>query len=147
MIKWDMYICVAILILLIAFASQLPAITWMARIYPMIVSIGILLCVLLLLVKTIKNPVVEGRGCLSNATVRNILLYLLLVLIYILLWDIVGFGISTILFTLVSLHFLGMRSKMALIAFPILLTAVIYVVFEKLILVDLPAGILIEHLW
>ena len=39
-----------------------------------------------------------------------------------------------------------MRSKIALIAFPILLTAVIYVVFTKLIMVDLPAGTLIENL-
>jgi putative tricarboxylic transport membrane protein len=145
-IKWDIYICLAIIIVLMLFASQLPKITPIARVYPTVVSIGTFICVLLLLVKTNRNPVDETRERMTAKAIKRTLTYLLLILAYILLWDTLGFIFSTLLFTVVSMHLLGMKNKAALIAFPILMTAVIYIVFTKLIMVSLPLGTLVENL-
>ncbi len=147
MIKGDVFIGLGILAILILFGSQLPRITPLARVYPLVLSFGLLICVLLLLAKTLRRPGEEKGGDKTHNDMKRILLYLVLILMYILSWELLGFLVSTCLFSLISMLFLGMRNRTALIAFPLLLTAVIYIIFVELIMIELPMGTVIENLW
>ncbi len=145
--KLDILICVLLTIILLVFATQFSEITPIARIYPIGVMLGTFICILILLVQSIRSirtNASQNTELMTAQVVKKIIYYILLILVYILLWEWLGYIITTFLFTLVSLLFLGMKNKTVLTLFPICITAVIYILFTNLLMVSLPKGIFIE---
>lgn len=147
--KLDIIICIFLTIVLLVFATQFSEITPIARIYPTGVMFGTFICILVLFIQSIKSirtNASKNTELMTAQVIKKIIYYILLILLYILLWEWFGYIITTFLFTLVSLLFLGMKNKTVLILFPICITAVIYILFTNLLMVSLPKGIIIEML-
>ena len=68
--------------------------------------------------------------------------FALLSFLYIVAFIYAGFIIATLVFPVVAMFFLGVRSVKVLIFTPILLTAGIYIMFKIILMISLPVGLL-----
>ena len=65
----------------------------------------------------------------------------MLAVLYVATWEWVGYFLDTFLFTAILLIVLGERKLVFIIGLPALLTAVVYVVFFRLLYLPLPLGL------
>ena len=157
--KWDIVICLVLSAIVGVFALELREITPVARVYPMCIIIGCYVMIAIILVQSLagikkakdinaekmeKSP--SGEMPLSKKTIARILIYCTAILAYILLIQILGYIISTIIFAVFSLVYQKNRSKLVVVIFPIAVTLIMYFVFSKFLFVTLPAGSLFETL-
>ncbi|MGI5174359.1 tripartite tricarboxylate transporter TctB family protein [Treponema sp. OMZ 840] len=131
-----------ILTALIAFFTQLSEIPQAGRIYPMVLLIAsTVLCIYIIVFKA-------GKGSSEIFTKRQVLDCVILgvmVLIYILLQNAVGYIIASLLFLYAALFFLGLKNnKLLFFLYPICITLIIYFLFNKVLHVLLPEGFLIS---
>jgi putative tricarboxylic transport membrane protein len=78
----------------------------------------------------------------SRKKQRNIVIFCAVVtLVYIFAMQAIGFALATLLYVLAFVFVLGERRKSVLIISPVLVTALILVVFSKFIAMPLPKGI------
>ncbi|WP_377887614.1 tripartite tricarboxylate transporter TctB family protein [Alkalihalobacillus sp. R86527] len=105
-------------------------------------GLGFLLALLSILL-FIKNPVDDHKKSkLKKEEVLILLAVAGLILVYILLFEILGFVLVTTLFLLSTSRLLGYKNWKALITVTIVFTFVLYVSFNYLLQIYLPQGIL-----
>lgn len=75
---------------------------------------------------------------------KKIGLFMISIVIYLTLMHYIGFIISTVLFLPALMWILGTKSKVMPIVFSIIVTGVLYLFFDILLGIPLPAGILLE---
>ena len=73
---------------------------------------------------------------------RQIMVLCGMVCIYLLLLEHVGYAIMTLLFIFICLLYLGMRKKLVLLLTPLILTGFTYYLFNNVLFVFLPKGLL-----
>lgn len=139
----DVFISIALAIILLVFGVQLPRIPQGAKTYPVALLIISALLVIMSLVMNIKKYKEQGNKSEENENsgqLKIIIIYMVFIGVYIFIMDKIGYSLSTYLFTLLSLLFLKVQSKKVLIILPVGITLVIYFVFTNLLAVMLPRG-------
>ena len=87
---------------------------------------------------------VAPDGESSSRMNRKLLFFILSTFVYLLLMDYVGFIIITILYMPFLMWVLGTTSKKTLIILPIVFTVLMYILFNNLLGIPMPQGILVE---
>lgn len=104
-------------------------------------TLGFILLFLSILLFFVKDDA-EKKQSIPKSEIKVILTVLAFVLIYILLFEIIGFVITTALFILITSWFLGYKGWVSNIIVSISIPLVIYLLFTQFLKVQLPAGIL-----
>ena len=116
----------------------------------LILSLGILLGAVLLISNLIKysKERKEGQVPLSSETMtdprrrkRKIGLSILLLFIYILIMPLIGFVLSTLLYVAGFIFVLEERRRLVLALSPVLVTALVILIFSKFITIPFPRGL------
>lgn len=136
----------ALLLFLFVVASGIPGQTIKGDIitasgFPMAIILLALLLLTILVIGYYNKCKKEGKSVLSGIDInKNVLANVGVVAGYIALMNIVGFCISTLLFTFFNARIMGYRKIKVLVVFAIILTASLVVVFGKLFYIPLPRG-------
>jgi putative tricarboxylic transport membrane protein len=111
--------------------------------FPIILSVIGLVLLVLITVKIAKDKTKIPIPLLNLKSVDGKLLALNIVILaaYLLLMDIIGFALSTLLFLFGSARGLGYKKTAVLSLFSLLLTVILVATFGKLFFVPLPRGI------
>jgi len=95
-----------------------------------------------------KQEVAEEEEDADNETTlklsKKVLLFMILTFIYLILMNYIGFIISTILYMPALMWVFGTKSKKLLIILPIVTAVVLFFLFNNLLGIPLPQGVLIE---
>jgi len=75
---------------------------------------------------------------------RKVFLFMVLTFIYLILMNYIGFVISTILYMPVLMYVFGTKSKKLLITLPIVTALALFFLFNNLLGIPLPIGVLLE---
>ena len=122
--KWDLLVCIGFALVLMIFVSDLGNTNEAARTYPMVMIIASFVCIAFLIIQWIrkrKTILEEDAGGMDK----------------------LGYVVSTVLFGIYSLIYLGNRNKLAIIVIPLAAAVVLYLMFSNILFVQLPSGILI----
>lgn len=84
----------------------------------------------------------ENSSETTTRMTKRIFLFMLTTFVYLLLIDFVGFIITTVLYIPILMWILGTKSKKVLIILPIVTTIALYILFDLLLEIPLPHGIL-----
>lgn len=113
--------------------------------YPLFISvIGILLLIIITInairnsKKLIKNIPSFNMILLSY---KRLILCIIAISVYILIMNIIGYFISTIMFVFTSIKVMGYKKTLLMILFAILLSSALILIFGKVFFVQLPRGI------
>lgn len=139
----DILICIGVLIFLCGFIVQLGGVSKESRGYPLFLIICSVLLTAALLVKSIRSYKQEEAMEKTPDFAKTLLLivvYSLMIAAYVFLMDKIGYIISTLLFVVASLLFLKVRNIPLLVLLPVGLTASMYFLFTKFLLVTLPGA-------
>ena len=140
---YDILICIGVLVFLCGFIAQLGGVSKESKGYPLFLIVCSVLLTVALLAKSIRNYKREEALEKDPNFVKTLLViisYAILIAAYIFLMDKIGYIIATLLFVVVSLLFLKVRSIPLLILLPVVLTASMYFLFTKFLLVTLPGA-------
>lgn len=129
------FILVAIVVL-IAFLTQIPSIPHDAAGYPLFLIVSCLILSIAILIK--KGD--DSKEKLDNKSVKNIVIFNLAILVYLLSMSKISYLLSTLAFLYFGEWILGFRIKKVFILFPIILTLAMYLLFTRLLGVILPEG-------
>jgi hypothetical protein len=121
--------------LLVAFATQLPAMPATAAHYPLVLLIASFVLALWLLFDKQKEEQHLDSWCVIHVCV-----FALAVIAYIFLMSYIGYVISTLLFLFSSLLYLKIPGKKVLFIFPVVVTLLLYIFFTDVLNVYLPTG-------
>ena len=110
---------------------------------------GILLLLVLVCVLLIGKLILEGRNEKATEVEKPrpgtrwgmISKGVLVLFLYMLLMSYVGYILSTLAFTFVSMLMLGNRNKAHLIVTPVLTTALVFIIFTHAMYIPLPKGV------
>ena len=136
-LKWDLLICAFLVVVLAVFMIELRDITPVARIYPISVIIGSLVMICIVAAQAVyrsKHGIsreAENAAPLEKMAVLRILTYGLAILAYIVLMDLIGYLISSILFIFFSLVYQNNKNKTVTIVLPFAFTILLYVVYSQ----------------
>lgn len=75
---------------------------------------------------------------------KKVLLFMIFTLAYLILLNYVGFIVSTIIYMPALMSVLGTKSKKILIILPIATTVILYILFNNLLGIPLPEGVLLQ---
>jgi len=111
------------------------------------VSIIVAICGVYLILKEIYTYYHENKSDSEykegpNLLTKNNVTLIVTSLAYILLMQVIGIKISTLLISFVLLFSYGVRNKIILIGVPIFLVLIVYVFFERLLNVPFPVGLI-----
>lgn len=113
--------------------------------FPRILSSALFTCCLILLISTLfkkddgqKAPTISPM----NKDMQKCLLALLVIIVYALLWEVVGFVIATPFALFVMILILGRRNYLFMAVVSVVATAVIFVAFKFLLQIEMPMGFL-----
>ena len=111
--------------------------------FPIILGVIGLAILVLITVKIVKEKTKIPIPLLNLKSVEGKVLALNIVILsaYLLLMDIIGFALSTLLFLFGSARGLGYKKTVVLSLFSLLLTGILVVTFGKFFFVPLPRGI------
>jgi len=109
------------------------------RFFPYILSV--LLIIFSLISFFMKSDMNEMKGKLKKASNLRVLVVLILMVVWVFLSDIIGFVISTYLFSISTMLIMGNRNRLQLLLVPIFLTGIIYYIFSELLDIFLPSNI------
>ena len=152
-LKWDLLICAFLVVMLAIFMIELRDITPVARIYPISVMVGSLVMICIVAAQAVyrsKHSITrepENAAPLEKTAVLRILTYGLAILAYIVLMDLAGYFISSILFIFFSLVYQKNKNKIVTLVLPFAFTIFLYVVFSQFLYVTLPTGSWIEKIF
>jgi len=144
----DLLICTAIYIVLVAFLMQLLKMPKDVRLYPTIIMVGAFTFNTILLVQTIIKTTKNTSDCIVDgveigffkSTAVKIITYILIIAGYIFLIPKIGYILSTFIFLLGMMLYIGVRNIKLLIVLPIVMTLAIYYLFTYVLVVILPKG-------
>jgi len=105
------------------------------------ISLGFILLILSILLFFVKDNHQRDKK-LPKKEIAVILIALGFVLVYIMLFEIVGFVIATALFILTTSRFLGYRNWLSNVIVSISVPLVIYLLFTQFLKIQLPQGLL-----
>ena len=119
--------------------AQLAQVEWALSpyLFPLLVALGLFVLGILLMKEGMKPQHQTTKQPLHWLTVW---LTIICALCYFLLMPFLGFALATALFLLAMLLFLGERRVLMLVFLPLMFSAVLYVLFGKLLHVMLPAA-------
>jgi len=124
-----------ILVMLVAFSTQLPEIPIEGRNYPLVLIIcSYGFCIYLLCKKQKEESAIDHSALLSC------FLMALMMVVYIFLLGKIGYILATLVFLYVALWFLKTENKKLFVIYPIILTLSMYFLFNKVLSVLLPQG-------
>ena len=132
---------------------ELRDITPVARIYPIFVMVGSLVMICIVAVQAVYRSrhgitrETENAVPLEKTAVLRILTYGLAILAYIVLVDLAGYFISSILFIFFSLVYQKNKNKIVTLVLPFAFTIFLYLVFSQFLYVTLPVGSWIEKIF
>lgn len=113
---------------------------YQARYYPRaMLDLSMFLTLLLLVTSLKKHEPHKAEGMKHN---KGVYITILITGLYIALIHLVGFYIATMLYLLSVMLFLEIRNKLVLILVPVLTTLFVYLVFNQVLMVFLPEGLL-----
>lgn len=114
-----------------------------AAFFPKLMASIMILLALILLISELLNKEAEkvNIGDLFNKKMTISLIGIVILFIYTLILNYIGFILSTILLNLIFLIIFKVKSKITIVATPLLTTFVIYLIFQKMLMVPLPQGI------
>ncbi len=125
-----------LLLVLIAFFTQVGEIPAEAKNYPLVFIItGIIMALVLIFRK--KQPEVEA---LDKSSIMKILEFAIVIFIYLMLMSKIGYILSTLLFLYIGQWMLGLKKSAVFFLFPPILTLVLYLLFTRVLSVILPMG-------
>lgn len=142
----DILIALALIVFISAFAFQIGTVPADARMYPFIIMILSYILAFVLLIKNILAFTKEEKaetGDLKKQII-TVVTYIIMITGYLLLINFMGYILATILFILVSLLYLKLKSKLLLIGLAVIMTVVIYYVFTRFLSVQLPRGTYVQ---
>lgn len=112
--------------------------------FPEILAGGLILFSVLLVAQALlgkSNGDAEKIG-IRQKGVQRVLIALAVMVIYCAILKPVGFIIATVPFIMIFMFLLGNRKKLQYVWVPAAITLAVYLVFEKLLVLSLPAGLL-----
>lgn len=137
----DIIIGVVMMLFLISLSVQMPSIPKDSRTYPAILMGLSYLMVIILLVRGIvtykKSEVVESQ---VKIQLKTLIPYGTMIVVYLALLGKIGYIFDTVLFCMVSLIYLKLKNKVAMVLLSLILTLVLYFVFTRFLSVILPRG-------
>lgn len=112
--------------------------------YPSFLAGGIIICSLVLIIKAFIGQSIGEYDpiTLKNSGIRRVSISIAVIIIYCALLDLLGFIIATIPFIIIFMRMFGKHRIWEYAAVSIGITAGTYLVFEKVLLLTLPAGLL-----
>lgn len=116
-----------------------------AKLFPYLIGVTILVISILIIIQDLRRKVKIQAGNssqINSQKVKDVGILLVICLIYIVLFEPLGFFIMTPVCLVVLSCFFGLRKWFGLIVAPILITIFVYLCFEILMKVQLPKGIL-----
>lgn len=124
-----------VVVVLVAFTTQLSSIPVGGREYPaVLIACSFAFCIYLFF----KEQKEEQK--LDKATVINCLVSGVMIALYIVLLEKIGYILSTLLYLYANLAFLKFKNKIVYIVFPLVLTLLMYFLFNRGLMVFLPEG-------
>ena len=102
--------------------------------YPKFLFITLFLCGLTLAVKGYRRPV---KNVFPRFDYKQLLLIAVVMIVYILLFEYLGYIPGTIAFLVAAMYVFGERRRKYLLGVPILATAIVYLLFTKVFLIVL----------
>lgn len=142
----DILISIGLIAILSVFASQISSVPAEAKGYPLfIMGLGYVLSIALLIrsVNRYRKEEKEPKPDLKNQIVM-VFVYIIMIAAYLYLINFCGYILATVIFMVVSLLYLRLPSKIALILISIITTVLLYYVFTRFLNVTLPRGTFIQ---
>ena len=116
-ILWDLLICAFLVVILAIFVVELRDVTPVARIYPISVMIGSFAMICIVAAQAVYrskhgiSKVTEDSAPLNKSAVLRVVTYGLGILAYIVLMDLIGYFVSSILVIFLSLMCLAFSDQ------------------------------------
>ncbi|WP_320129177.1 tripartite tricarboxylate transporter TctB family protein [uncultured Sphaerochaeta sp.] len=123
------------IIIIVTFSAQIPSMPSESKEYP---SFLLVCCLILCLALLFKKD--QGALGYEKGDMKRLIIFSLMIVLYLLLLDKIGYIISTLLFLVSSLLFLGLKSRNQLFFFPVGVTLTLYFLFSRVLAVILPEG-------
>ena len=141
----DAIICIMLYVMLAAFAVQFPAVPDAARAYPLFMWVASALVTTALFVGAVRKIKAEEQPNASQkegfiAMFKMIAFYCVLMAAYIFLIEKISYIAASVLFILISLLILRVKSKLTLVLLPLVMTLGVYFIFTRFLMVSLPTG-------
>lgn len=141
----DISVSIVLLVMLAVFTFQLPSVPEEGRMYPLVMlvaSFGLTVAVLAGAVRSYgrQDHFTPERRAQLFSLLRNIILYIAIIAVYIFLIEKIGYLLSTLLFCAGSLLYLKCASKKIIVLLPVALTLLVYFAFTRFLMVSLPQG-------
>jgi len=137
----DVIISIVLLAFLTSLAVQVPEIPDVSRGYPLFLMVVCYAMTIILLLKSVLKLKTEEKEETKVAEQAKIIIpYCVMIFAYLLLMTRIGYIISTVLFIIVSLIYLKLKSKVVMVALAACMTMVLYLVFTNILTVILPRG-------
>lgn len=142
----DILIALALIVFISAFAFQIGTVPADARMYPFIIMILSYILAFVLLIKSILAFTREEKAETGNLKkqIITVVTYIIMITGYLLLINFMGYILATVLFIIVSLLYLKLKSKLLMIGLAVIMTVVIYYVFTRFLGVQLPRGTYVQ---
>jgi hypothetical protein len=116
-----------------------------AKLFPYLIGVTIFVISILIIIQDLRKKVkiqASNSSQINSQKVKDVGILLVISLIYIILFEPLGFFIMTPVCLVIFSWFFGLRKWFGLIVVPILITISVYLCFEILMKVQLPKGIL-----
>lgn len=113
-----------------------------ASLFPKLAAIGLFVTAVLSLFQSLRHPVKNPFKDLTRGAVLQITLLLIILYIFALIFEPLGYWLSGILISAALSLYLGNRNIFTLILLSVGIPSLIYFVFTRLLLISLPEGIL-----
>lgn len=137
----DMIISIVLLAFLTSLAVQVPSIPDVSRGYPMVLLIvSYIMTIYLLVSSVVKMKTQDKQETQVVEQVKIILPYCLMIAVYLVLMNKIGYIASTVVFMIASLIYLKLKNKVVMVVLSILMTIALYFVFTNFLAVILPRG-------
>lgn len=147
--KVDFFVGLALILLSVATwitASQFPAVGDTdvgAGFFPKLIAAVLILLSVVMMASSFRRQVDNGAEE-GPTSWRKIILGFVLTFAFLALVSFAGFYISAPIFLFVFMWLFGYRKPVSVVAVAVLVTLFIYLVFEKVLQVPLPAGVFFE---
>ena len=112
--------------------------------FPRYIAIFLFICCAVLLIQSLMTPLNKDTPgpALDKKGILRLLLGIVIILVYILCWDFLGFIIMTPIVMFIIMMLLGLRRYPTMILFSFGAMAVIFCTFRYILGIDMPMGLL-----
>jgi putative tricarboxylic transport membrane protein len=112
--------------------------------FPNFLAAGLIICSIILLIKAVLGHSIGEYDPISwsNMGIRRVCVAIVYIVVYCAVLKILGFIIASILFVIVFMRMFGKQEWWKYAVYPVAITGGVYLVFEILLKLTLPAGLL-----